>query len=292
MGVSTTTVRTPEGRELCVESAGDPDGLPILVHSGTPGSRTLADLWVQEAERTGSLLLCYDRPGYGGSTPQPGRSVADCAADVRAVATAFGVDRLAVWGVSGGGPHALACAALLPELVCAVVSLASVAPYGQPDLDYFGGMGQDNVDDIELYLSDPEAARKKMAADRVELLGSNAEEVRAAWASLLCPQDAAVLTGEFASFLIGSMQVGLSPGDEGWWEDSVAHMEPWGFEFAAISVPVQLWHGRHDQFVPFQHGEWLAARVPGVDAHLTETDGHLTLVERIPEIHGWLRSQF
>ncbi len=292
MATTTTTVRTAGGRALCVESGGDPEGRPILIHPGTPGSRILADRWLEDARSSGARLLSYDRPGYGGSTPQPGRSVADCAADVRAIAATFGIDRLAVWGVSGGGPHALACAALLPDLVCAVASLASIAPYGPPGLDFFAGMGQDNVDDIQLYLSDPEAARKKSEADRVELLQSSAEEVLRTWESLLCPQDAAVMTGEFASFLLASMQEGLAPGDEGWWEDSVAHLAPWGFELAVISVPVQLWHGRHDQFVPFQHGEWLAGQVPGVDAHLTETDGHLTLVERVPEVHRWLLGHF
>jgi pimeloyl-ACP methyl ester carboxylesterase len=144
------TVATPDGRYLRVEEAGDPSGNPVLMHHGMPGDGHLYAPWVADAKERGIRLIGCDRPGYGGSTPQPGRSVADCTADVRAIAAALGIDRLAVWGISGGGPHALACASLLPELVVAVGSLASVAPYGSPDLDYFAGMGQANIDDTKL----------------------------------------------------------------------------------------------------------------------------------------------
>jgi pimeloyl-ACP methyl ester carboxylesterase len=288
MATKTTIILTPEGRSLCVESGGDTAGRPVLVHGGTPNSRLMADPWLRDAEQRGIHLISYDRPGYGGSTAQPGRTVADCADDVRTIADAFGIDRLAVWGASGGGPHALACAALLPELVSAVASLASLAPYGEADLDYFTGMGQANADDIRLFLNDPAAARKKSAQDRSDALQRTPETVQAGLASLLSPADAAVLTYDVACF-VASTKDGLGPGDQGWWDDGCAHMAPWGFELETIRIPVQLWHGAHDQFVPFQHGQWLAAHIPGVDAHLTDTDGHLTLlVERVPSVHEWL----
>jgi pimeloyl-ACP methyl ester carboxylesterase len=289
MATKTTIILTPEGRSLCVESGGDTAGRPVLVHGGTPNSRLMADPWLRDAEQRGIHLISYDRPGYGGSTAQPGRTVADCADDVRTIADAFGIDRLAVWGASGGGPHALACAALLPELVSAVASLASLAPYGEADLDYFTGMGQANADDIRLFLNDPAAARKKSAQDRSDALQRTPETVQAGLASLLSPADAAVLTYDVACFFVASTKDGLGPGDQGWWDDGCAHMAPWGFELETIRIPVQLWHGAHDQFVPFQHGQWLAAHIPGVDAHLTDTDGHLTLlVERVPSVHEWL----
>jgi pimeloyl-ACP methyl ester carboxylesterase len=289
METKTISVLAPDGRSLCVESGGDPTGRPVLVHGGTPNSRLMAEPWLEDAEHRGIHIISYDRPGYGGSTAQPGRSVADCANDVRTIADAFGIDRLAVWGASGGGPHALACAALLPDLVYAVASIASLAPYGPPDLDYFTGMGQANVDDIKLFLDDPAAAREKSVQDRRDVLLRTPETVHTGLASLLSPADAAVLSYEMASFFVSSAKDGLAPGDQGWWDDACAHMAPWGFEFDAIRIPVQLWHGAQDQFVPFQHGQWLAARIPGVDAHLTEVDGHLTLlVERVPDVHRWL----
>lgn len=285
----TSTVLTPDGRTLCVEAGGDPAGRPVLVHDGTPNSRLMMSSWLRDAEQRGIHLISYDRPGYGGSTAQPGRSVADCAQDVRTIAQSFGIDRLAVWGLSGGGPHALACAALLPDLVSAVASLASLAPYGVEGLDYFTGMGQANVDDTRLMLDDPRAAREKSHQDRLDTLATTPEGLHELMASLLSPTDAAALTLDIATELVAAGQSGLAPGDEGWWEDGVAHLAPWGFEVSDIKTPVQLWHGAHDQFVPFQHGQWLAARIPGVDAHLSDTDGHLTLaVNRVPEVHAWL----
>ena len=288
METKTTILRTPDDRELCVESGGDTSGRAVLVHGGTPNSRLLYDPLVQDAEQSGIHLISYDRPGYGGSTAQPGRTVADCTGDVRTIADAFAIDRLAVWGISGGGPHALACAALLPDLVSAVASLASPAPYGAPGLDFFTGMGQDNLDDFKLFLDDPEAARTKGSKDREQLLQATPDQLVAAWASLLSPVDQAALSSELASFLTTSMKDGLAPGDQGWWDDGCAHMAPWGFSLDAIQIPVQLWHGRQDRFVPFQHGQWLSEQIPGVDAHLTEADGHLTLISRVPEVHAWL----
>jgi len=259
------------------------------VHNGTPNSRLMAASWVRDAEQRGIHLLSYDRPGYGGSTAQPGRTIADCTQDVRAIAQAFGIERLAVWGISGGGPHALACAALLPDLVTAVASLASPAPYGAPGLDFFAGMGQDNVDDMQLLLNDPKAAREKCRKDREDMLSATPEGIHDGLASLLSPTDAEALTLEVATELVTALRSGLAPGDEGWWEDNIAEMEPWGFSFADVQMPVQLWHGAHDRFVPFQHGQWLAAHIPGVDAHLTDVDGHITLsVNRVPEVHDWL----
>jgi pimeloyl-ACP methyl ester carboxylesterase len=288
METETMTIRTPDGRDLCIESGGDASGRPVLVHGGSPNSRHLYGPHVKDAAQRGIHLISYDRPGYGGSTAQPGRSVADCAQDVRAIAAAFRIGRLAVWGISGGGPHALACAALLADLVTAVASLASPAPYGEPDLDFFTGMGQENLDDIKLFLSDREAARRKTAVDRDQFLQVTPDQVVVALASLLSPADRAALNDELASFLVTSMKDGLAPGYRGWWDDSCAHLGSWGFGFEDIRVPVQLWHGRQDRFVPFQHGQWLAQHIPGVDAHLTETDGHLTLEDRVPEVHAWL----
>jgi pimeloyl-ACP methyl ester carboxylesterase len=283
------TVRTPDGRTLAVEEAGDPSGRPVLVHNGTPNTRHLFGPHAVDAAARGLRLIGYDRPGYGGSTPQPGRTVADCAADVRAICTGLGIGRLAMWGVSGGGPHVLACAALLPDLVTAVASLASPAPVGAEGLDWFEGMGQGNADDIKLQLSDKAAARAKLETEREETLAATADGLAEMLKTLLTPVDAAALTGEFAEYLVYTGREGLAPGSQGWWDDGEALGGPWGFELSAIRVPVLLMHGRHDQFVPFGHGQWLAARIPGVEARLLDEDGHLTLeANRIGEVHAWL----
>jgi pimeloyl-ACP methyl ester carboxylesterase len=288
LNVESRTVTTPDGRTLALELGGDPEGLPILAHNGTPNTRHLYRPWLEDAVEHGIRLISYTRPGYGASTPQPGRTVADCAVDVRAIAEALGIRRMAVWGASGGGPHALACAALLPDLVATAAAVCSIAPYGPPDLDYFTGMGKDNEDDIKLYLGDPAAARVKSLQDRLDALAVTPDQVTEGWKTLLSPTDLAAVSDEFAAFLVSSFQDGLATTDEGWWEDGEAHLQPWGFDLDAISIPVSVWHGREDRFVPFQHGEWLAAHVPGAEAHLSDTDGHLTLYGRIPEVHRWL----
>jgi pimeloyl-ACP methyl ester carboxylesterase len=283
------TVMTPDGRTLAIEEAGDPGGRPVLVHASTPNSRHLYPPAAADAAARGLRLIGYDRPGYGGSTPQPGRTVADCAADVRAICTELGIDRLAMWGISGGGPHVLACAALLPDLITAAASLASVAPADAEGLDWFDGMGQENVDDFRLLASDPEAARAKLEKNREETLAASAADLAGLLKTLLTPTDAAALTGEFAEFLAYTGREGLEPGSQGWWDDGLAHAGAWGFELDDIRIPTLLMHGRQDQFVPFGHGQWLAARIPGVDARLLDDDGHLTLItNRMGEVHAWL----
>ncbi len=295
------TVQTLDGRVLAVEDAGDPAGRPVLVHGGTPGSRLLYGPHVLDATERGLRLIGYDRPGYGGSSPQPGRTVADCVADVRAICADLGLDRLAMWGSSGGGPHVLACAALLPDLVTAVASLASPAPFNADGLDYFDGMGPENVDDTLLFFSDEAAARAKTDKDRVEILAEapdgaaeSADDDAAdddagdGFQAMLSAADVAAVAGGLGDFFAASMRDGLAPGSEGWWEDNCM-LKPWGFSLSDITVPVLLLHGRQDIFVPFGHGEWLAAHIPGVEARLLDDDGHLSLLaNRIPEVHAWL----
>jgi pimeloyl-ACP methyl ester carboxylesterase len=283
------TVHTPNGRKLAVEEAGDPTGQPVLVHMGTPNSRRIFGPHGADAAERGLRLISYDRPGYGGSEPCPGRSIADCAADVRVICAALGIDRLAMWGISGGGPHVLACAALLPDLVTAAASLASPAPYDAEGLDWFAGMGQDNIDDVRLFFTDGAAARTKTEKDRDAYLAASAGDLAQALETLLTPTDAAVLNGELAGYLAYAGHEGLAPGSQGWWDDNLSLVSPWGFEFADISIPVLLLHGRQDKFVPCSHGEWLAKRIPGVETRLLDDDGHLTLLaHRVPEVHSWL----
>ena len=282
-------VLTADGRRLWVLERGVPGGRAVLVHGGTPNSRLMFDPDVVRAERHGVRVISYDRPGYGGSSRREGRSVGDCAEDVRAIARALGISRLGVWGISGGGPHAIACAALLPDLVSAVAVLASSAPWQAEGLDYFAGMGELNVEDTQLLLADPVAARAKLEAEREEVLALEPAELLAFLESLLAPVDAAAASGELAEYLVATNRSGLAPGCDGWWDDELANLAPWGFAFESIRVPVQLWHGRHDRFVPFAHGQWLARHIPDVDAHLSDNDGHLTLTRNhLDEVYDWL----
>ncbi len=282
-------VATQDGRVLKVLEDGDRTGRPVVVHNGMPNSRLLFASDVRSAQRLGIRLISYDRPGYGGSTRRPGRSVADCAEDVRAIARALDIDRLGIWGISGGGPHAIACAAVLPDLVMSVAVLASVAPWGAEGLDYFAGTGEWNVEQVSLMLEDPAAARAKCEDNRVQMLTQTLPELMEFLKTLLAPVDAAALTGELGQYVIDATRSGMATSSDGWWDDGLAILEPWGFEFGSIRIPVLLLHGRHDRFVPFAHGEWLARTIPGVEARLTDDDGHLTLTtHHLDEVHSWL----
>ena len=283
------SVMTSDGRTLTVREGGDPEGLAVLAISGTPGSSTIYEPHARDAAERGIRLFSYDRPGYGNSTRQKDRTVADCAADIAAVCDALGVQRFCVWGISGGGPHALAAAAQLPDRVIAAAALASVAPYDAEGLDFLEGMGEQNVEEFGVIFEGEDAHRASMEKQRHELLSATPEQLVALWQTLLGPSDREVATGALAAFLLDHIRAGIGSSGDGWIDDDRAFVTPWGFDLDSILVPVQLWQGEQDQFVPYGHGVWLAEHIPGVDAHLTAEDGHLTLAERrIPEVHGWL----
>ncbi|HEX6789419.1 MAG TPA: alpha/beta hydrolase [Gaiellaceae bacterium] len=283
------SLTAPDGRTLTVREGGDPDGFPILTISGTPGSSTLYPPHAHDAAERGIRLFSYDRAGYGGSTRQKGRTVADCVPDIVAVCDALGVERFCVWGISGGGPHALAAAALLPERVVAAATLASVAPYDADDLDFLDGMGEQNIVEFNAMLEGEDVQRASTEKQRQELLSATPEQLVELWQTLLGPSDREVATGVLAAFLLDHFRAGIGVSADGWIDDDRAFATPWGFDVASIRVPVQLWQGEQDQFVPYGHGVWLAAHIPEVDARLTAEDGHLTLAERrVPEVHGWL----
>lgn len=293
MSVRDATVRSEHDRTLSVQEGGDRTGRAVLVHTGTPGSRCLYRPHLRDAESKGIRLISYDRPGYGGSTSDPGRVIADCASDAQSIADALEIERFAVWGISGGGPHALACAALLPDRVVAAATLASPAPFDAIGLDWFDGQGPENLEDAQLMLSDPAAARTKLAGEREVLLSGSARDLLELYPTLVSKVDAAVLAGGLAEYYATRDKDSLAPGIEGWWEDSQATLKPWGFESSEIDLPVLIWHGRQDRFVPLAHGEWLAAHIPRASGRFTDRDGHLTLWhERVPMVHSWLLEHF
>ena len=244
------SVTKTDGRILTVRESGDPGGFPVLFFSGTPGSSTHYQPHSRDAADRGIRLFSYDRPGYGGSTRQKGRKVADCAADVVAVCDALGIERLCIWGISGGGPHALAAAALLPDRVIAAATLASVAPYDAEGLDFFEGMGEQNVEEFGKIFEGEDVYRAALETQRRQLLSATPDQLVEVWQTLLGPSDREVATGALAAFLLEHTRAGIGLSGDGWIDDDLAFAAPWGFDLSTIHVPVQLWQGEQDKFVP------------------------------------------
>lgn len=287
------SVRTRDGRLLQVLEGGDKGGKPVFTLHGTPGSRLLYQKDLEDATKRRIRLIGYDRPGYGESTPNPGRNVVAAAADVITIADSLGIEKFAVWGVSGGGPHALACAARLEGRVVAVASLASPAPYPSTGLDYLNGMGEDNIAEFNASFAGKVELERFLRPQRAQLLTAKPSNIFDSLRTLLSPVDRAALTDDLIGFLQQDFREGLRNSSAGWRDDDLAFVNPWGFRLSKIKVPLLLWHGRHDRFVPFAHGQWLAKHIPGVRARLSNDDGHLTLeARRIGETHAWLLEHF
>ena len=267
------------GRLLEVTVAGPEDGPVVFFHTGTPSAGRPFKGWIRAGAARGVRHVFYARPGYAGSTRAPGRSVADCVSDVAAIADRLNLDRFHTIGWSGGGPHALACAALMPERVIATAVLAGVAPYGVPGLDWLDGMGEDNVEEFEAAQEGPEELLAFLEPHCDALANVTGDEVSEAFGELISDVDCRALTGEFADFLAASSAAAVERGVWGWLDDDLAFMRDWGFDLAALGGQhLAVWQGRHDRMVPFEHGRWLADNVPGAQGHLLEDEGHITIV--------------
>jgi pimeloyl-ACP methyl ester carboxylesterase len=271
----------PDGRTLDVVLTGPESGRVLLWHHGTPGASTPFRLIARVAEAQGLRMVTWSRPGYGLSDRLPGRSVADVVQDAAAILDHLEVDRCVTAGWSGGGPHALALGALLADRVSGVLSIASIAPYGAKDLDFMAGMGEANIQEFGDALAGEPTLREFLDAAGTGLTNVQPADIVAEMSSLLPEVDRAVLAGadgdEFGEDLAASFREALRTGVDGWLDDDLAFVRPWGFDLDSIAAPVLLWQGDQDLMVPFAHGQWLADRVPGATTHLLPGEGHLSI---------------
>ena len=276
------------GRMLTAAAFGPHDGNPVISLHGTPGSRLHPPADAAVLERTGTRLITYDRPGYGGSTRTAGRQVADAAVDVATVADAFAITHFAVTGYSGGGPHALAAAALLPGRVTRCATVASVAPMDAVGLDFFAGMSAANLEEFDRAL----AGRDSLEMSLDPVAGAVAEDTYAWLAALradLPDVDAAVLERvDVAQMFAAAVSEGLRPGAAGWVDDDLAFTAPWGFDVGTIAVPVGVWHGTVDTLVPVAHAGWLTQAIPGAVGHLVTGAGHFGMLDQLVDVYRWL----
>jgi pimeloyl-ACP methyl ester carboxylesterase len=285
------TVRAADGRALTVAEWGDLGGSPVFSLHGTPGSRFSRHFDENVYTEVGARVITYDRPGYGGSDRNRGRRVVDCVADVAAIADKLGIERFAVIGGSGGGPHCLAVAARLPERVTRATCDVGVAPFDRADFDWFEGMDPLNAKEVGWALEGEDVLARELereavetlervAADPSKLVGDDWQLSEADRAELARPERRDVIR----QFVSEAFRQGVW----GWVDDDLCIVRPWGFDIDEIRTPTRVVYGLTDVFVPRQHGDWLARHVPGAETVIEEHRGHLPDPSVIAERYDWL----
>jgi pimeloyl-ACP methyl ester carboxylesterase len=237
---------------------------------------------VEEAIRRGLRHVSYARPGYVGSDRLAGRSIADCVGDVASIADQLGASRFYTVGTSGGAPHALACAALLPDRVLAAASIAGCAPWPAENLDWAAGMGASNIEEQSLAIEGEDALLPWLQREARDMRESGPEDLEGVLGDLASEADRRVLTEELAAFICSSLRESVRTGVWGWLDDDLAFVKEWGFDSRAIRVPLSIWHGARDRFVPSTHGAWLAQKIPDARWHLLPDRGHFLA----PNLYG------
>ncbi len=273
-------IQLSDGRTLHVYDTGDAgcaDTWTILWHHGTPNIGAPPAPLFPAGERLSVRWIAYDRPGYGGSAPCPGRNVATAAGYAAQVADALGIDRFAVLGHSGGGPHALACAALLPDRVTAVVSVAGLAPFGAAELDWFAGITPSNAGELRAATQGRSALEARLRAGEYD-------------PEMFTPEDHAALSGDWSWFnaVVGPA---TEHGLDGYIDDDLAYVSDWGFDPARMAPPVLLLHGAQDRIAPVTHAQWLARHCPTAELRLAPGDGHLSILRSGAATLQWLREK-
>lgn len=268
-------LKLSDGRDIAWEEQGDPNGATLLSLHGSPGSRLNRAPIHDRLTEANIRQITYDRPGYGYSTPQPGRRVVDVAADVEALLDELGLDRVAVSGGSGGGPHALALATARPARCTVVHCDVGVAPYTLMGEAFLDGMDPKNVSRFRAALQGREACAAAFGPDLEEIVTQARTDPGNVFADMAMPEsDRAVLRELGNSITAGFVEAGRQ-GPWGFVDDFIAIAAPWGFDPADASAPVIIEYGRTDVNVPASHGDWLVENVPHVEVRAHETGGHV-----------------
>jgi pimeloyl-ACP methyl ester carboxylesterase len=271
-------IELPDGRSLEVATLGEPSGHTVLFHHGTPGSANLVRMLAPLVEDEELFLVTTSRAGYGKSTRRKGRDVASVVSDARAALDSLGRDEYVVVGWSGGGPHALACAALDAPRCLAAWSLAGVVPT-TVDFDWTDGMGPENVKEFALAKEGGPEYEAEMETVGASFGAATTDDVVELFGGLLSEPDRAVFEPVAArEAFVESLRQAFESGWRGFFDDDQAMMNAWGFDPATITVPVAVWFGDHDLMVPRTHGEWLVKNLPTASKHFFTGDGHVSLV--------------
>ena len=287
----TQVARAADSSALTFAEWGDSNGFPVFSLHGTPNSRYARHYDESKYADVGARVITYDRPGYGGSDRHPGRRVVDCVGDVAAIADVLGVERFAITGGSGGGPHALAVAARLPDRDTRAVCAVGIAPYDAEGIDWFDGMDPLNVREFGWALQGEEVLvpelerevaeiKERVAADPSKLLGDDWGLSKADREELARPERAEITRQD--------VEEAFRNGVWGWVDDDLCFPKPWGFDVSEIRVPTRVIFGLADVLVPAAHGYWLGRHVPGTEVVAEDDQGHLGDPDQITERLGWL----
>lgn len=299
--------RRADGGRVAFAESGPADGHPVFFLHGTPGSRIGVLPRPFELYRRNVRLIVIDRPGYGMSDRREGRDVASVVEDVIAVADELGVARFSVAGRSGGGPHALACGALLRDRVQSVVALVGIAPFDAPGLDWYAGMTASNVAAYKLTsaaLADPAlmpAVKHSLALDTGALATDFIAE--RLYPELPAADRRIISDTRIRCLLLDGFRNAVTNRDNliavdaddsdrtylaGQFDDHIAFCSPWGFDPADIGCPTLLWHGEADVYSPPSHSRWLAARIPHSVLDLDPAEGHFGALRCFPALLAWM----
>lgn len=283
-------VQLRDGRKVAIEESGDPNDRPVFLMHGTPGSRVapLPRAMLLHALRV--RLITFDRPGYGHSDRKEARTVADVVPDVEAIADELEIKRFAVLGRSGGGPHALACAALLPDRVSRAGVLVSLAPWNA-DFDWFAGMAGSNVKEFMTAAHRPDALAADLAETAAAIRADPASHVSALGPELPEADQRVVADAGIRKLLERNFEEALRESADGWFDDNRAFCSPWGFDLADIKVPVLVWQGEDDVFSPVPHARWLADQIPTASMLIQPGAAHFGAFEALPDMLSWLTRQ-
>jgi pimeloyl-ACP methyl ester carboxylesterase len=273
--LDTMSIPAGDGRLLEVVLAGPANGEALFCHHGTPGAAEMFDPHVDVGAERDFRHITYSRPGYGGSTRVKGRSVSSCAADVAAIADVLGYDRFYSVGSSGGAPHSIALAALLPDRVISAAAIACPAPVSAVGLDWTAGMAKENLAELAAVQGTDDELQAYLEGEARSMLASSQDDVAASLGDLVSDADRQAINGALGEFIVRETAHALSTGVWGWFDDDRAILGDWGFDLRGTHAPLHLWHGAHDQFVPIAHGAWLANQLK-VELQLRPNEGHLS----------------
>ena len=270
------TLKLTDGRFIDYFDNGIASTSAIIFHHGTPGHGHAWASWLELCAARGIRALSYSRAGYGISDRNEGRTVASNNSDIRELLDSFGIRDFISIGWSGGGPHALATTTLHGSK--GAITLAGVGAYGVDDLDFLAGMGPENEEEFGEALKGEAAISAWMDANAGAFKNVTGDQVRESFGGLISDADKAVINGEFAEEMATTMRKGLAVSFDGWIDDDIAFIQPWGFDISAIKLPVLIWQGDQDLMVPHAHSYWLQKHIPTGKLNFVPGHGHVSLI--------------